>query len=99
MQYKVGDRVRIVSEKTGYKWNRDGKMDKWLGEIMTVREVNRGSYGMEEDVWGCGKLGWSWYPEMIVGLAEEAKPEVIRFVARCTDQGCQIGREYADNAE
>lgn len=39
MKYKVGDRVRIVKEKTGRNWNSEGRMDKWLGEIMTIESV------------------------------------------------------------
>lgn len=61
---KPGDKVRIVSKKTGEWWNPAGFMDKWLGKVMTVRE-NFGIVAfMEEDAkerYG----GWNWYPEMI----------------------------------
>lgn len=53
-KYKVGDKVRIVSE-----WNEKtmeaafGSMDKWLGKVMTIREVwtdyGKAVYKMEED--------------------------------------------------
>ena len=46
---KPGDKVRIAKEKTGDNWNREGEMDKWLGEVMTVREVLNGWGKMEED--------------------------------------------------
>ena len=74
MKYKVGDRVRIVS-----KWGEDccqspnGKMDKWLGKVMTVRDVCITSYRMVEDIedndWG----GWVWTENCIAGLVCENK--------------------------
>lgn len=50
MKFKVGDKVRIVD-----KWTADccqnerGKMDKWLGKDMTIREVCSNGYRMKED--------------------------------------------------
>ena len=74
MKYKVGDKVRIVS-----KWgkgccpNPNGKMDKWLGKVMTVRYVGITIYRMVEDTedneWG----GWVWTENCIAGLACEKK--------------------------
>lgn len=72
MKYKVGDRVRIIDDwsKGDDSQNHDGKMDKWLGKIMTINEVDeeRGPYYMKEDageqLWG--KLnGWSWSDALI----------------------------------
>ena len=73
MNYKNGDRVRIVSEKTESDWNPDGEMDCWLDSIMTVRNTNYDLYyRMEED-----NGEWLWGDEMIAGLADEPpKPEV-----------------------
>ena len=48
---KVGDKVQIVSNKVGDYWDPFGEMVKWLGKIMTIREVDsqgRAAY-MEED--------------------------------------------------
>lgn len=77
MEYKVGDRVRIVSEwneKTNQ--NEDGFMDRWLGKVMTVKKVIKTQYGvfyyMVEDEHVC----WLWNKHCIAGLAEEApKPK------------------------
>lgn len=62
---KVGDKVKIVDEKTGAGWNRCGKMDKWLGKIMTIRYI--GHYGyvrMREDA-DENDGGWYWSSSMI----------------------------------
>lgn len=73
-KYKVGDRVRIVSKRTGYM-SPSGDMDKYLGTVMTIAETHdRNSYKMEEDSNDNGKHGWYWYDEMIEGLADEATP-------------------------
>lgn len=72
-KYKVGDKVRIVD-----KWdpegtqNREGKMDKWLGQTMTVRRVFDSFYGMEED---SGR--WAWDLSTIAGLAATENQIVI----------------------
>jgi len=64
---KPGDRVRIVSE-----WNEEcydvPKMDKWLGEIMTVRECHPDGadflghpYAFMWEALGEGNNGEGWY--------------------------------------
>ena len=72
-KYKVGDKVRIVSEwGKGCRQNRDGKMDKWLGKTMTIREVAPYDYYlMEEDKTECGGIGWCWFDACIAGLANK----------------------------
>ena len=70
MKYKVGDKVRIVSEWGKGCWqNLNGEMDKWLGKVMTVRRVGATTYRMVEDTedndWG----GWVWKENCIEGLA------------------------------
>lgn len=66
---KPGDKVRIVKEKKGGDWNQGGKMDKWLGQVMTVRENECFGIRMEEDkndqTDSLDSLGWYWDPEMI----------------------------------
>lgn len=77
---KPGDKVRIVKEKTGDAWNRDGLMDKWLGKVMTVRE--RGIFiTMEEDK-DEGWHGWAWSPGMIECKVEDEPVEANGKVLR-----------------
>ena len=74
MRYKVGDKVRIVS-----KWGKGcfhsptGRMDKWLGKIMTVRCVGESWYKMVEDRREYFGGGWVWTENCIAGLACENK--------------------------
>lgn len=77
-KYKVGDKVRIVSERT-FRMNNFGKMDKWLGKVMTIRSAGQFSsiYRMEEDYgenYGCG---WLWDDSMIAGLANPDRSSLI----------------------
>lgn len=73
---KPGDKVRIVDEKGYSCWNPEGKMDEYLGKIMTVKKVNpNDTYGpayakMEED-----EGIWFWYLDMIDALIVETKQE------------------------
>lgn len=72
MRYKVGDKVRIASKKVGNRWNDCGDMDKWLGKVMTIREIERnGDYRMYEDTGERYGDSWYWDDNMIAGLAEE----------------------------
>lgn len=79
MKYKIGDKVRIVSKKTGVCWNSEGKMDKWLGKVMTIRDTLPGGiYSMKEDDGEFYGDGWCWHEEMIEGLApEQPKQKVV----------------------
>lgn len=50
MMYKVGDKVRIVSKWVkGCYENSEGKMDKWLGKVMTIDRTFNNFYKMKED--------------------------------------------------
>ena len=77
MKYKVGDKVRIVSKwGKGCCQNRSGKMDKWLGKVMTVRYVSERWYQMVEDSENSTEnsgYGWLWNDNCIAGLACENK--------------------------
>lgn len=64
MKYKVGDKVRIKADSPRFGWNTSGKMDKWVGKIMTIRLIIEDNYFlMEEDQNENNGLGWSWYVE------------------------------------
>lgn len=75
-KYNVGDKVRIVSERVS-GMNDEGRMDKWLGQVMTINEIlGNGDYGMKEDAgeFHWGELdGWSWDDDMIECKVEDAK--------------------------
>lgn len=74
MKYKVGDKVRIVSEwGEGCCQNAFGKMDRWLGKVMTVRYVGKSWYEMVEDIEENIGSGWCWMESSIAGLACENK--------------------------
>lgn len=81
MKYKVGDKVRIVSEwSKGCSQNLKGKMDKWLGKEMTIISVvcDDLCYKMREDKSENGGYGWYWYENSIEGLACENKIVITR---------------------
>ena len=74
MKYKVGDKVRIVSKwGEGCNQNLKGKMDKWLGKVMTVRDAGVAFCSMVEDSTENGGYGWFWTENCIAGLACEKK--------------------------
>lgn len=61
MRFEVGDKV-IVARK-GIGWNMDGKMDKWLGKVMTIGYKGMDFYNMEEDQGENDDRGWCWDDE------------------------------------
>lgn len=77
-KYKVGDKVRIVGYRT-FHMNNFGKMDKWLGKVMTIRGIERGlrGYWMEEDYGENEGRGWLWDDSMIAGLANPDRSSLI----------------------
>ena len=71
MKYKPGDKVRIVRQ-----WNKksiqnsEGKMDHWLGKIMTINSCMGRIYTMMEDYGEqLDEAGWIWNESMIDGYA------------------------------
>lgn len=62
MKLKVGDRVRIKNER-GKRWNCEGKMDKWMGQEVTINEIDGRDIHTKEDAgehWGGELGGWFW---------------------------------------
>ena len=74
MNYKVGDKVRIVDHWVdGCHQNKEGGMDEWLGKVMTVAEITSwGSWRMKED-----NKRWCWNDNAIAGLAEDFEDKVV----------------------
>lgn len=71
-KYTVGDKVRIVDKwGDGCRQNYFGKMDKWLGKVMTIRVIESdGCYRMKEDQ-GENGHGWWWNDACIAGYAND----------------------------
>lgn len=103
-KYKVGDKVRIVSTPRLARWN--GVMNKWLGETMTITSVNVNSkgeifYRMAEDRGDFYACGWSWYEDMISGLAESDREYTVelRFDGMITTATLKRGGRDVKTAE
>lgn len=100
-KYKVGDKVRIVDHRTD-NMNNFGKMDKWLGKVMTIRERLLSGYWMEEDYGENIGFGWQWDDDMISGLAEpEREPCTVelRFDGMITTATLKRGGRDVKTAE
>ena len=101
MAYKVGDKVRIVDHRTG-PMNNFGKMDKWLGKVMTIRECLLSGYWMEEDYGENIGYGWCWDDDMISGLAEPGREPCtveLRFDGMITTATLKRGGRDVKTAE
>lgn len=49
MKLKVGDKVKLKNRR-GKEWNRNGKMDKYIGKIVTVSNITFGNgFTIKED--------------------------------------------------
>lgn len=100
-KYKVGDKVRIVDHRT-YHMNNFGKMDKWLGKVMTIRKCLLSGYWMEEDYGENIGYGWTWDDSMIAGLAEPAREPCtveLRFDGMITTAALKRGGRDVKTAE
>ena len=100
-KYKVGDKVRIVDHRTD-NMHHFGKMDKWLGKVMTIRECLLPGYWMEEDYGENIGFGWRWDDDMISGLAEpEREPCTVelRFDGMITTATLKRGGRDVKTAE
>lgn len=60
MKFNIGDKVVVARKSEAFV--AGGRMDKWIGKIMTIRECDSGSnsYQMYEDASECEGYGWWW---------------------------------------
>lgn len=101
MKYKIGDKVRIVDHRTE-NMNPFGEMNKWLGKVMTIKDLSWFGYWMEEDYGEHMGNGWMWDDSMISGLAEpEQKPYTVelRFDGMITTATLKRGGRDVKTAE
>ena len=90
MKYKVGDRVRIVSEITeGLNWVSE--MNVYLGRVMTIKNVLTRGYKMVED-----KGEWFWGNGMIAGLASEVPFDFGAWRDKNVCMHCETREESED---
>lgn len=103
MTYKVGDKVRIVSERPQQYWNPN--MDKYLGKTMTIIRTgicNIGVYYHMDADSDDPFRHWYWYEDMIAGLAEpEREPCTVelRFDGMITTATLKRGGRDVKTAE
>lgn len=90
MRYKVGDRVRIVSERTK-SMNPSGDMDKYLGTVKTIKRTMRTRYDMVGD-----KGKWLWDDSMIAGLASETPFDFDAWKDKNVCMRCRSREEARD---
>ena len=100
-KYKVGDKVRIVDHRTDHM-NNFGGMDKWLGKVMTIRDLSSPRYWMREDYGENYGYGWLWDDDMISGLAEPRREPCtveLRFDGMITTATLKRGGRDVKTAE
>lgn len=100
-KYKIGDKVRIVDHRTDHM-NNFGKMDKWLGKVMTIRDLSSPGYWMREDYGENYGYGWLWVDSMIAGLVEPAREPCtveLRFDGMITTATLKRGGRDVKTAE
>jgi hypothetical protein len=68
-EFKVGDKVRVA--KRHWTFNVLGKMDKWIGHVMTIREIGFTAAEMEEDKNENDARGWDWNYECLEPVESE----------------------------
>lgn len=95
MKYKVGERVRIVSETTE-EMNWVSEMDMYLGRAMTIKSIVSGlifggRYIMAED-----KGNWFWYDSVIAGLASETPFDFDAWKGKKVCMHCKTRQEAED---
>lgn len=67
MELKVGQKVRIKTyNRRPVYWNSSGKMDKYMGKVVTVRAIEGDKVKIKEDKNENGKNGWLWSVENFI---------------------------------
>lgn len=56
-ELKVGDKV-LLKNRRGQHWNYDGRMDKYMGKIVTIRAFDKGAFTIKEDDGENGLFEW-----------------------------------------
>lgn len=74
---EVGMKVKIVDQWNAHTCqNPDGRMDRWLGQIVTVAELVGGAVFIEEDEAG-GSIHWLWNKHCIDHIVQcEDLPDI-----------------------
>ena len=75
-ELKVGDKV-LLKNRRGEKWNDCGRMDHYMGKIVTIRSLGDNYFTIEEDDRKGGY--WSFYYDDIERKANKAKREDLQF--------------------
>lgn len=100
MKYKVGDKVRIVSDMPNVD-NFNPIMAKWLGKTVTIRDVIYNAYSIEEDIADRPPIGWCWQEGWISGLAKPEREYTVelRFDGAITTATLKRGGRDVKTAE
>lgn len=95
MKYKVGDKVKVRENLPLYMKAHcvstfSPETLKYNGMIVTVSEVKKDQYKIEED-----KGFYDWYEDMLEPVEEMSAEEAIRLYAkRCKDSNCDVCPVY-----
>lgn len=80
---KPGDKVRIAN-KRGRFWNQAGRMDKYMGKVMTVDRIESVLVFLKEAKWDSGLTGFDW------SFREEDFTEVLTAFDRAEPEEADI---------
>lgn len=95
MKYKVGDKVKVRENLPLYMKAHcvstfSPETLKYNGMIVTVSEVKKDQYKIEED-----KGFYDWYEDMLEPVEEMSAEEAIRLYAKmCKDSNCDVCPVY-----
>lgn len=95
MMYKVGDRVRIVSETTE-EMNWVSEMDVYLGRVMTIKSITSGLIFGDRYIMAEDKGKWFWGDGMIAGLASETPFDFKAWKDKNVCMHCKTEEESED---